>query len=114
MINPEQQCPSFEGCSAPLCPVSPSLDKSIWYPDEAICQRRKSLDFIRPKWVRTQRKVSRKAPTDDRYFTKEMLENIKAVRKPEGKDPDSWVNIEWTKEAPPDEDAKEILDEIHW
>ena len=37
-MNASNGCPSFERCSAPLCPLdAESVAHGIWYPDEAVC-----------------------------------------------------------------------------
>ena len=69
-MNNSKECPSFEGCNASLCPLEEgSLKNGIWYPEEEICKNQKvnKLD-----WIKTQRKLSRKAMPDF-YFNYQML-----------------------------------------
>ena len=75
--TPIEDCPSFSGCTAPLCPLGENLAYAIFYPDEPICTSRK----FRQPWVRTQRRIARrtKCNVDLGYFTAEMLGSITAV-----------------------------------
>ena len=81
------QCPKFETCSAPLCPLDKEiLDKGLWYPDEEVCTLKKHSGL---PWIRKQRKLIKRAARVDRYFTFEMLERNCVVRGGiEGLDPD--------------------------
>ena len=80
-------CPKFDDCSAPLCPLQQNtMDGGIWYPDEEICRRR---DFQNLPWISKQKAIVKAKAPSDRYFTVQMLEAIKQVRKGiEGIDPD--------------------------
>lgn len=79
-------CPKFEDCSAPLCPLADNLRHLIWYPDEDICERR---GFQILDWIKKQKAIVKVKAPADRYFTVEMLEGIKQVRKGiEGINPD--------------------------
>jgi len=81
-------CPNFErGCSAPLCPLDEvSIEHGIWYPDEEIC---KGKDFQTLDWIKNQRAVAKAKAPADKYFTVEMLEAVKQVRRGiEGINPD--------------------------
>jgi len=76
-MNNSKECPSFEGCSAPLCPIDESsLESGIWYPDEEICKYQK---VNQADWIRRQRKLSRRA-VPDFYFTYEMLKHKFVIR----------------------------------
>jgi len=69
------ECPSFEGCEAPLCPLDEGLSDAAWYPDEDICVSRK---FPSLHWLKRQKRLRKyKAPASNGYFTKEMLENMR-------------------------------------
>ncbi|MCD6599605.1 MAG: hypothetical protein J7L19_03435 [Dehalococcoidia bacterium] len=70
-------CPSYEVCAAPLCPMDIDLGSRVWFPNEPVCRLRKC-----PGWVRKQRKIA-KLPgiKQDRYFTIRMLNSIKQIRK---------------------------------
>ncbi len=71
-----EDCPSFEGCSAPLCPMdTDSLPYAVFYPDEDICNK----NGIKPDWVKKQRKIKKKARDRETYYTIEMLNSIKSV-----------------------------------
>jgi len=79
-------CLQFEeGCSAPLCPLDEdSIKDGIWYPDEEVCHRRGA-----PYWVKRQKAIVKVKALSDKYFTVEMLEAIRQVRKGiEGINPD--------------------------
>jgi hypothetical protein len=43
-----EKCPYFGSCNAPICPMDPNKEISVWYPDEEICRNREfgNLDFI--------------------------------------------------------------------
>lgn len=70
-------CPNFEDCSAPLCPIDEnSIRNGIWYPDEEVCRKRDV-----PNWVKKQKAIAKKGPPLDRYFTVEMLEVVRQVRR---------------------------------
>ena len=80
------RCPSFEGCSASLCPLDKGVGTYCWYPDEPICSFRQ---FQRLDWVRKQRLIAKRHGSIDRYFTVKMLQEIQRVRKGiKGADPD--------------------------
>lgn len=92
-LGNKSDCPNFEGCSASLCPLAPNLKDLIWYPQEEICHRRNV-----PDWVRKQRAIVKVRAPSDRYFTVDMLEALKQVRKGiEGINPDQ--PLEQAKEA---------------
>ena len=83
-------CPRFEDCSATLCPLADNLQHLIWYPgDEDICRRR---DFQTLDWIKKQKAIAKTHAPNDRYFTVEMLEAIRQVRKGiEGISPDQLL-----------------------
>ena len=87
MRQSKPDCPKFDDCSAPLCPLQQNtVDGGIWYPDEEICKRR---NFQNLDWIRKQKAIIKAKAPNDRYFTVEMLKAIKQVRKGiEGIDPD--------------------------
>jgi len=78
-------CPRFEQCSAPLCPLDEKGSlPGVWYPDEEICKKTPA-----PKWVRRQRKIAKKTGNKDTYFTYEMLSrDCKIAKGIVGLDPD--------------------------
>lgn len=71
-------CPRFEDCSAPLCPLAENLELSIWYSNEHLCSRKV---FQNLGWIKRQKAIVKVRAPEDRYFTVEMLEAIKQVRK---------------------------------
>ena len=78
-------CPHFDDCSAPLCPLQP-VDGGIWYPNEEICRSRK---FQSLPWIKKQKAVVKIKAPDDKYFTVKMLQALKQVRRGiEGINPD--------------------------
>jgi len=88
-MNKRVDCKFYEGCSAQLCPMFSDQDnkKYIWYPDEEICKRKKDI----PDWIRQQRKVAKKAKSDNYwfYFTIGMLKvNFRVTNSVKGLDPD--------------------------
>lgn len=54
--NPEK-CPSFETCSAMLCPLDPDLKGRTWFADEDICRSR---TYGQRRWVRKQRSIQKR------------------------------------------------------
>ena len=118
MKLPSEDCPNFEWCDAPLCPLDEiSLREGIWYPDEPICPRRFKL-----AWLKVQRKISRLPNIDtDRYFNLEMLtRNCVISRGIKGLDPDREEGPQlkrWLKAHPPkreltDEERKKLSDRL--
>ena len=76
-IPEPEECPRFEKCDAPLCPLdSDSLKNGIWYPDEEIC---KYQEVNQLEWIKRQRKLSEKAQFGF-YFTYEMLNHKFIIR----------------------------------
>jgi len=87
--TPNSKCPSFEGCSAPLCPMDDSCKTALWYSDEPICGSYAMRRLY--KWIRVQRKIVKKLCTSRTYYTVAMLEITKRVTpKSEGIDPDGY------------------------
>ena len=70
-----QDCPSFNGCSAPLCPLDDSLPHAVWYIDEPICGSR----LYRMPWIRAQRRIARRGKDTTGYFNVKMLGTVHAV-----------------------------------
>ncbi len=71
-----EDCPSYENCDAPLCPLYEFKELSVWYPDEDICNK-----IGRPIWVKKQRRIQKRATDRDSHYTIEMLEAIYGVSK---------------------------------
>jgi len=73
------ECPYFELCDAPICPLDENKEKAIWYSDEAICKNTENsgLDFII-----TQKKIAKvnKTHSVKGYFTFKMLNQKIIVR----------------------------------
>ncbi len=88
-----EQCPQYDKCKSPICPLDPSSTaNSLWYPGEQICVMRGA-----PAWVKTQRKVAKKATDASRFFKAGDLLSMRKVRKPEGHRPDEMA---WDKVRP--------------
>ncbi len=44
--QPYHECPSFENCSAPKCPLDPNInERTIRYPEEAKCKAHKPTRY---------------------------------------------------------------------
>lgn len=87
-----KDCPQFESCSAPLCPLD-LIDNAAWSPDEEICA---GHNYSTLPWVRRQRKIARKVRNKDYFFTIDMLnQNCTLTVATEGIDPDA--NLAATK-----------------
>jgi hypothetical protein len=73
------ECPYFDSCNAPICPLDENKEKAIWYSDEAICKNPEysGLDFII-----TQKKIAKvnKTHSVNGYFTFKMLNQKIIVR----------------------------------
>ena len=67
-VKPED-CPKWDSCSAPICPLEDKIKNLnyIWYPDEEICPKHKN------QFIKTQKKIKKKARDLDKYFNLEML-----------------------------------------
>ena len=52
-----QDCPSFESCNAPLCPLDPQLKDCIWFADEDICSGRAGSG---KRWIKKQRSITKR------------------------------------------------------
>ena len=52
-----QNCPRFEICDAPLCPLDPDLALRIWYAGEETCKCQK---YNKHRWIRKQRSIVRR------------------------------------------------------
>lgn len=72
-----EDCPSFLRCSAPSCPLDAD-GSAPWFPGEPVCPRR--LAAGTPRWLRTQRRFSRRARIRDRYFTRDMIAVVVGMR----------------------------------
>lgn len=87
----EKDCPSYETCSAPLCPLD--IGNHVFFPDEDICKKRNP-----PAWVRTQKKIAKRAVDRDTYYTIDMLLEVKRVTAHiSGADPDKVNDEAWIK-----------------
>ena len=64
-----EDCKHWDNCSAPICPLEDKIKNlnHIWYPDEEICPKHKH------QFIKTQKKIKKKARDVDKYFTLEML-----------------------------------------
>lgn len=73
-----ESCPSYEKCSAPLCPLAPNVQDCKWFPDEPACKSRThgaGLTFIIQ-----QRKIQKKSGDNSKVFTFRMLNRNFPVR----------------------------------
>jgi hypothetical protein len=75
-----EQCPFFNSCNAPICPLDENKEKVIWYSDEAICKNR---DFSDLDFIKTQKKISKlnKKYEVFGFFTFKMLNRSLIVKK---------------------------------
>ncbi len=97
----ENNCPKFDYCDAPLCPLDEGIKERIWYPDEEICNSQYAKGL---KWVTNQRKVAKMATDETTYFTVRMLQHACIIRKGiRGLNPDKEEVLQlkkWFKEHP--------------
>ncbi len=94
------QCPGFEGCKAPICPLDASFLKATWFPNEPICQGRA---YRRERWRKVQVRISRTAKDHETCYTAAMLSAVRQVRGGiMGLNPEDVVNPErlnaWVKQ----------------
>jgi len=70
-------CPNFDTCSAPLCPLDEnSIKNEIWYPDEEVCHKRDA-----PDWVKKQKAIAKVKAPSDKFFTVVMLRALRQIRR---------------------------------
>jgi len=87
-IRYKKSCYTYPNCNAPICPDI-NMDDCVWFPHEEICRSRRYSLF---KWIKKQRKISKKTIYLDRYFAKNDIERIKRVtKKTKGKNPDKDI-----------------------
>jgi len=98
-IKPED-CKNFEKCSAPICPLEDKIKNLnyIWYPNEEICSKHRN------QFIKTQKKIKKKARDVDKYFTLKMLDRnfivgAGIVGLDPDKDEESQLKI-WLKKHP--------------
>ena len=73
-------CPYFEKCNAPLCPMDPNKEIPVWYPDEEICR---NIEFRDKDLIITQKKIARlnRRHEVQGIFTFNMLNRPLIIRK---------------------------------
>lgn len=93
----KEECPSFEKCEAPLCPLDDNVNDGIWYPDESICKAW-GMSMKYP-WIRMQKKIARTTRDQSKYYLLRMLkQNCIVGRGMVGLDPDKERSEEWQLE----------------
>jgi hypothetical protein len=72
-------CPFYENCNAPICPLDENKGKAIWFSDEAICKNPEYSDL---DFKITQKKIAKvnKTHNVNGYFTLKMLDQKIIVR----------------------------------
>jgi len=75
-----EQCPFFDSCNAPICPLDENKGKVIWFSDEAIC---KNTEYSGLEFIITQKKISKlnKKHSVYGFFTFKMLNRSLIVKK---------------------------------
>jgi len=73
------ECPYFDFCNAPICPLDEDKEKAIWYSHEAIC---KNPEYSGLEFIITQKKIAKvnKTHSVKGYFTLKMLNQKIIVR----------------------------------
>lgn len=86
-VSKPQDCPAFEKCEAPLCPLDPGVGRARWFPDEPICRAEKYQELA---WINKQRDIRRKLgrKPDIGFFTISKLRAVTVNRDLLGIDPD--------------------------
>lgn len=73
----EMDCPEWDSCAAPLCPLSGNLAHAVWFPDEPICKAEAHGGL---RWVKTQVEIAAlPGKTRRGYFSLAMLQGIRHV-----------------------------------
>ena len=107
------ECRYYNTCNVPLCPLDPSRDNYIWYPDEEICKR---TEFGKLLWVKNQKKIAKRTKRKDLYYTYEMLNRKMIIGKGmTGLDPDKPEKDQlrkWFKNHPVQRELSEEEKEI--
>lgn len=70
-----KDCPGFEGCKAPICPLSTKFRKAVWYADEPICA---SNTYQKEQWRITQQQIAKLRGVKG-SFSLARLQSIKQV-----------------------------------
>jgi len=82
-----RDCPRFDECDAPLCPMDEDRAKRTWFPDEPICDRG---GMGTTRFVKIQKRIAKAVVLTDTFFTVPMLEAVGGVKAGiAGLDPDS-------------------------
>jgi len=82
---PREECPRCEACSALICPLN-FPEGPIWYPDEEVC---KNKDYSNLVWIKSQKKIAKKAKDNSNYFNFQMLNrNCRITKGITGLDPE--------------------------
>lgn len=112
-----KNCPRFNRCSAPLCPLctEKELKNYLWYPgEEEICPRK---DMAHLLWTKNQKKIEKKAKDSFTYFTYEMLNRKITIKKGiMGINPDKDEEAQlkkWLKAHPAKKELTEEEKEIY-
>jgi len=91
---PRADCPRFETCSAPICPMSAdSLRDCAWFPDEDVCQL---AQYRSTPMVARQRRIARVTEGDSGRgcFTAAMLSHpCMITRGIQGLDPETEITL---------------------
>jgi len=94
-MNPSTDCPRFDSCSAPLCPMSEESQRDCaWFPDEEVCKLAQYAGAVMATRQRRIAKVTRRDPGRG-CFTAAMLRHP-CVVKPgiQGLDPETPITEE--------------------
>ena len=91
-IYSPRDCPSFECCAAPICPLAES-DQDVFYPaDEEVCRGKKIPGLAeKPKWIPKVRRLRRRlvGVSEVGYFTLAMIRQLGRISaRTRGIDPD--------------------------
>ncbi len=64
-----EDCPKFEKCSAPLCPLAKETEGMLWFADEEICTEKTNTVIARQKTIKA------KTPKKERENVCYMVKN---------------------------------------
>lgn len=95
-----RDCPRFDSCDAPLCPMDEDRARRTWFADEPICAQ---VGMRSTRFVKIQQKIARAGTPPTSFFTVPMLESVGGVKAGiAGLDANSTANrhlreLEWIK-----------------
>jgi len=89
-----KECPRYEACGAPVCPLN-FPERFDWFPSDEIC---KNKNYSNLDWIKNQKKIAKKAKDPDKYFNFRMLnQNCRITKGIIGLDPEKDEDLQLKK-----------------